>query len=165
MIFYQIQYFHLWDKLYFSGTIEYSMVPVPKNFYHRKVWSLSFLTHFQTYPYHLYSLKYLHLKFKNTFSSNLSSWFSYEHFDFEGDYPDPNCRQIIIANPATKEGIILLYAVFCNIKLPWWCLDYHVGYSQAFFDPYSLDHFDTGISVPVKFRPPWCCQIENWRLY
>ena len=30
MIFYQIQDFHLWDKLHFLGTIEYSMVP--KNF-------------------------------------------------------------------------------------------------------------------------------------
>ena len=48
-----------------------------QKFYRRKVWSLSFLTHFQTYPYHLYSLKYLHLKFKNTLSSDLSSWFSY----------------------------------------------------------------------------------------
>ena len=27
MIFYQIQDFHLWGKLYFLGTIEYSMVP------------------------------------------------------------------------------------------------------------------------------------------
>ena len=42
-----------------------------QNFYHRKVWNLSFLTHFQPYPYPYYFLKYLYLKFKNTLSSDL----------------------------------------------------------------------------------------------
>lgn len=40
--------------------------------------------------------------------------------------PNPNCRQKIWANPSTN-------------------FDYYVGYSQALFDPYSLDHFTSGI--------------------
>ena len=48
LIFHQIYNFHLWDKLHFLGTIEYSMVP--KNFTIVKYESLS--NAFQTYPCH-----------------------------------------------------------------------------------------------------------------
>ena len=72
-----------------------------QKFYHRKVWSLSFLTHYQPSLYDHYIQSSLHLKFKNTLSSDLCRWFSY--IDHQSDEGAATFLNVLISDHGYRE--------------------------------------------------------------